>query len=156
MDNDTTPIGTYEMQNELGMTVRVSISSLDEIYAIQRKYGPRGWRPGGIPAGGYGPFPYAMAERFDFALIGAKLVTIGDERVVVYNGQIYKRRDMAEQKKGDKKIPAQITYSRAAKATDPEAIRESSGESMNLGYVTLVRFRGNGPVVAEYCRQTSG
>lgn len=131
---------TIEFRTDLGATVHVKMSGPEQLLETQRQYGRLGWTSGEIPAGGY-QLPFDNADDFDWSLIGARKWTTPDgEVVIIHRGHSYKRRDLEAVDSRKMKLPAAIKFSRGAKSTDPEHVRErSDGE---FDYVTLAIFRG--------------
>ena len=80
----------------LGTSISVDVAEERELLSVLRRYGRQGWTSGDIPAGGLS-LPLAMADTFDWALIGARAYTSPDgEQAVIYKGQSYKRRELDE------------------------------------------------------------
>lgn len=126
----------------------VEVEEEREIIATLRKYGRGGWTSGEIPAGGL-VLPLAMADTFDWTLIGARAYTNAEgDHSVIYKGQNYKRRELDEVDTKKIKLPKIVKYSRGARPTDPMHLKE--GEDSGVQYVTLVSFRGNGRVIDAY------
>lgn len=120
-----------------------------ELRELQRAYGKRGYRPAGeVPGGGF-QLPYAQHDTFDFSLIGAKeWISPEGEKFLIHDGQVYKQRVLEEVDSRKMKLPAAVKYSRGAKPSDPELVKEKSdGE---FSYRTLIVFRGRAPVQAEF------
>lgn len=133
--------GTLHLVNAVGMKVEFEIASEDEAYTMMREFGAKGWTSGEVPAGGY-LLPYALADRFDWSLIGAKALTIDGDAGVMHRGLFYKRRDLAEKRYKEHTMPACIKYSRGAKPTDANA----EGGDDDVNYVTLISFKGKAPI----------
>lgn len=130
----------------LGQQISVQCDGYEDSLAKQREWGSKGFASGSIPAGGY-QLPYCMADTFDVSLIGGRRWTTPEgEEVILHGGRSYKRREMAANEK--KNMPAVIKYSRGAKGSDPEHLKE--GEDGGFQYVTLISFRGNGKAIADY------
>ena len=147
------PIGTYQIKNDLNMVMNLSINSQYDAYEIQRTYGERGWISEEAPAGGYHR-PFAEAEEFDFRLIGARPGKIKNQNGVEeeglwYRNQFYKKRQPPVNEK--KNLGNMIKYSRGAKETDNEEAIEPT-EGVGKGYITLITFKGNGPINKAYLR----
>lgn len=152
--------GSIEVENVIGMRLLVNVESVADAYAKQRELGAQGWRPGGVIPERVLEFPLAMADRFDWSLIGAREFMLTDKEngekkhAVEYRGEVYKRRDLEAKKIGGKPLPPAVKYSRGAHDDDPKEIVEPApGDSK--GYVSLAIFRGNGPVIREFCKPTS-
>lgn len=129
-----------EFTTDLGAKVIVDIPSADQLLDVQRKYGRLGWTSGEVPKGGY-QFPFENETDFDWALIGARPWTSPDgEEMVWHRGHAYRRRELEAVESRKMKLPAAIKYSRGAKPTDPEHLREKSDG--DIEYVTLAIFRG--------------
>jgi hypothetical protein len=148
---------TLHFVNQLGHTLDVATDGAD-LLAVIRERGSRGWAPTSFPVGGI-HLPYAMADTFDWSLIGARRFTMkdGNEEVVVVEhlGRIYTRRIFEANAK--KKMQAAIKYSRGANASDPPAIVEGAeGAEVGKGYVTLAIFKGGAPVIREFTKQGAG
>lgn len=132
----------------LGTAISVEVHDEKEIMPTLRKYGKSGWSSGDIPAGGIS-LPLAMADSFDWALIGARpYVNAEGEQAVMYKGQSYKRRELEEVNTKKVSLPKIVKYSRGARPTDLPHIKE--GEEGGVQYVTLITFRGNGKVLEAY------
>ena len=148
------PIGTYEIRNDLEMVMHLAITTPQDAYDIQRRYGKRGWRSGNAPAGGFRR-PFAEAEKFDPAFIGARPGKMKnqsgvEEEGLWYRNEFYKKRQPAvNEKKG---LGDMIKYSRGAKETDEDDSIEPT-EGVGKGYVTLIMFKGNGPVNEAYFKE---
>lgn len=124
---------------DLGAKVAVDVEDETRLLAVQRQYGRLGWTSGEIPAGGY-QFPLDNAEDFDWSLIGArKWVNPEGEEMIIHKGLAYRRRDLEAVDSRKLTLPKAVKYSRGARGTDPEHVREVQGE---FSYVTLVFFRG--------------
>lgn len=141
--------GILTLRNRLGMTITLNFANMRECFALMRGYGGRGWAPTELLPGGY-RFPYAMADTFDFSLIGAREFTVGTgdaaEHKLEHLGLVYGRREYDEEAKGQKK-KAKIKYSRLAVPGDPPWVREPAGDKE---WVTLITFSGNAPVNKAY------
>ena len=142
-------IGTLELTNHVGMRMAINVASPQDAYTQMRKYGAAGWTSGDIPPGGY-TLPYDMADKFDFSLIGANEGEIEGEKGLWHKNQFYKRREMEEETKGQKKA-ALIKYSRGGRPTDPPHLKEgATGDKP--GYVTLISFRGKARNLPALCK----
>ncbi|UBV42888.1 single-stranded DNA-binding protein [Deinococcus taeanensis] len=129
-----------EFTTDLGARVTVDVDSADKLLDIQRQYGRLGWTSGEIPTGGY-QFPLDNELDFDWHLIGARKWTSPDgEELVIHKGYAYRRRELEAVDSRKMKLPAAVKYSRGAKSTDPDHIREKSDGEFE--YVTLAIFRG--------------
>lgn len=132
----------------LGTSISVDIQDERDLLATLRRWGKSGWSSGEIPAGGL-VLPLAMADSFDWTLIGARPYTNAEgEAAVMYRGQSYKRRELDEVDTKKLKLPKIVKYSRGARPTDPPHLKE--GEEGGVQYVTLITFRGNGRVLEAY------
>ncbi len=132
----------------LGTSISVGVQDDKEIFPTLRKYGRSGWSSGDIPAGGV-TLPLAMADNFDWSLIGARHYTNAEgEQAVMYKGQSYKRRELDEVDTKKVKLPKIVKYSRGARPTDLPYLKE--GEEGGVQYITLITFRGNGRVLDAY------
>ncbi|GGI86902.1 single-stranded DNA-binding protein [Deinococcus wulumuqiensis] len=130
----------------LGQRISVECTDYADSLSKMREWGAKGFVSGEIPAGGY-QLPYSMADTFDWALIGArKWTTPEGEDVVLHGGKSYKRRDLEANPR--KSMPAVIKYSRGAKSSDPEHLKE--GEDGGFQYVTLAVFRGDRQSIPDY------
>lgn len=131
---------TVKFRTDLGAEVTVDVSGDQHLLDTMRQYGRLGWTSGEIPTGGY-QFPFENADDFDWSLIGARKWTSPDgEVLIIHRGHAYKRRDLEAVDSRKMKLPPCVKFSRGAKATDPEHVRErSDGE---FEYVTLAIFRG--------------
>lgn len=143
-------LGTIELVNQVGMRVQMGVSDIEDAYAVMRWYGGAGWTSGEVPAGGF-RLPYAMANTFCFALIGAREFEFRDDdgnvcHALSHRGSTYKRREYAASTKG-KKMPAAVKYSRGALPTDPPHLKE--GEESGAQFVTLITFKGAGRSIPE-------
>lgn len=115
---------TLHLTGPLGTKLSVEVASEKEVIATLRKYGRQGWSSGELPAGGLS-LPFAMADVFDFSLIGGHPYTNNDgEACVMYRGQSYKRRDLEEVDTKKMHLPACVKYSRGARPTDPPHLKE--------------------------------
>lgn len=129
-----------EFLTDLGAKVTVDVESADKLLDVQRQYGRLGWTSGEIPSGGY-QFPHDNEADFDWSLIGARKWTNPEgEDMVIHRGHAYRRRELEAVDSRKMKLPAAVKYSRGAKSTDPEHVREKSDGEFE--YVTLVIFRG--------------
>lgn len=130
---------TLMLRTDLNAEVQVTVPE-EKLLAAQRYYGKMGWTTGNIPAGGY-QFPLDNHDDFDWSLIGArKWKTPEGEEVIIHRGHTYRRRDLEAVDNRKMKLPAAIKYSRGAKASDPEHVKEK-GEG-DIFYVSLAIFRG--------------
>ncbi|OOV14043.1 single-stranded DNA-binding protein [Deinococcus sp. LM3] len=129
-----------EFTTDLGARVTVDVENATQLLDTQRQYGRLGWTSGDIPSGGY-QFPLDNESDFDWHLIGARKWTSPDgEELVIHKGHAYRRRELEAVDSRKMKLPAAVKYSRGAKSTDPEHIREKSDGEFE--YVTLAIFRG--------------
>ncbi|GHF38782.1 hypothetical protein HNQ07_001829 [Deinococcus metalli] len=129
-----------EFLTDLGARVTVDVDSADKLLDVQRQYGRLGWTSGEVPTGGY-QFPLDNEADFDWTLIGARKWTSPDgEDLVIHKGHAYRRRELEAVDSRKMKLPAAVKYSRGAKSTDPEHLREKSDGEFE--YVTLAIFRG--------------
>ncbi|MFC3860061.1 single-stranded DNA-binding protein [Deinococcus antarcticus] len=129
-----------EFLTDLGARVTVDVDSPEKLLDVQRQYGRLGWTSGDIPSGGY-QFPLDNEADFDWSLIGARKWTNPEgEEMVLHRGHAYRRRELEAVDSRKMKLPAAVKYSRGAKSTDPEHVREKSDGEFE--YVTLVIFRG--------------
>src|SRR5690606_22795692 len=114
------------------------------IQHYQRYLGRLGWTSVEIPPGGL-QLPFAIAEDFDWALIGARKVKFDDDIKVFFKGEWYTRRVMDEvqpNKKLPKGMPPVVKYSRGARPhDDPRMIETTEGD---IKMVPLAVFRGGG------------
>ncbi|MXV21186.1 single-stranded DNA-binding protein [Deinococcus xianganensis] len=133
----------------IGTRITVYANTPQELRALQREYGRRGYRPEGeIPCGGL-QLPYAQHDTFDWSLIGATPWTSPDgDRGVIHDGSFYKLRELEAVDSRKMKLPQALKYSRGARETDPEhLVEEGSGE---FKYRTLIMFRGGGKAMPEF------
>lgn len=129
-----------EFLTDLGARVTVDVDSADKLLDVQRQYGRLGWTSGEVPTGGY-QFPHDNEPDFDWTLIGARKWTSPDgEELVIHKGHAYRRRELEAVDSRKMKLPAAVKYSRGAKSTDPDHLREKSDGEFE--YVTLAIFRG--------------
>lgn len=129
-----------EFLTDLGARVTVDVENPDRLLEVQRQYGRLGWTSGEVPVGGY-QFPLENEADFDWALIGARKWTNPEgEDMILHRGHAYRRRELDAVDTRKMKLPAAIKYSRGAKSTDPEHVREKSDGDFE--YVTLAIFRG--------------
>jgi hypothetical protein len=150
--------GILIVTNQLGQKFHLHINSAAEAYAKMRILGTQGWSTD-IPPGGI-ILPYAMADCFDWSLIGARpyefnIIDDGQpvkKHAVEYRGESYKRRDNPAKKEKGVNYPDMISYSRGGKSTDPDHIKESRSEVVKDGYVTLITFRGKGPLIPAFMK----
>lgn len=139
---------TLHLTGPLGTSLSVEVADERELLGVLRRYGKNGWTSGELPPGGL-VLPLAMADSFDWALIGARPYTNADgESSVLYRGQSYKRRELDEVDTKKLKLPRIVKYSRGARPTDPLHLKE--GEEGGVQYVTLMTFRGNGRPIEPY------
>jgi len=125
---------------DLGARVSVDVESADKVLDMQRQYGRLGWTSGETPNGGY-QFPFDNEPDFDWSLIGARKWTNPEgEEMVIHRGHAYRRRELEAVDSRKMKLPAAVKYSRGAKSTDPEHVREKADGEFE--YVTLAMFRG--------------
>ncbi|MDL2342905.1 single-stranded DNA-binding protein [Deinococcus sp. MIMF12] len=129
-----------EFITDLGARVTVDVESADKLLDVQRQYGRLGWTTGDVPSGGY-QFPFDNEVDFDWNLIGARKWTSPDgEELVIHRGHAYRRRELEAVESRKMRLPAAVKYSRGAKNTDPDHVREKADGEFE--YVTLVIFRG--------------
>lgn len=129
-----------EFLTDLGAKVTVDVESADKLLDVQRQYGRLGWTSGTIPSGGY-QFPLDNEPDFDWSLLGArKWASPEGEELVIHKGHAYRRRELEAVDSRKMKLPAAVKYSRGAKSTDPDHVREKSDGEFE--YVTLAIFRG--------------
>lgn len=129
-----------EFMTDLGARVTVDVESADKLLDVQRQYGRLGWTSGDIPSGGY-QFPLDNEHDFDWTLLGARKWTNPEsEEMIMHRGHAYRRRELEAVDSRKMKLPAAIKYSRGAKSTDPDHVREKSDGEFE--YVTLAIFRG--------------
>jgi len=129
-----------EFITDLGARVTVDVESADKLLDVQRHYGRLGWTSGEVPNGGY-QFPHDNEADFDWTLIGARKWTNPEgEDMVIHKGHAYRRRELEAVDSRKMKLPAAVKYSRGAKNTDPDHVREKADGEFE--YVTLVIFRG--------------
>lgn len=143
-------MATLHLVGPLGTKLSVEVASEREVIPTLRTYGEKGWTSGELPPGGLS-LPYAMADVFDFSLIGGHPYTNRDgEACVMYRGQSYKRRELDEVDTKKMRMPACVKYSRGARPTDLPHLKE--GEDGGVQYVTLISFRGGGRVLSAYIK----
>lgn len=129
-----------EFTTDLGARVTVDASSVEEIIELQRRYGRMGWYSGEVPSGGF-IFPLENEPDFDWALLGGRKITTKEgEEVVICRGYSYKRRELEAVETKKLTMPKAVKYSRGARPTDPEHLREKADG--DIEYVTLAIFRG--------------
>lgn len=129
-----------EFITDLGARVTVDVESADKLLDVQRQYGRLGWTSGEIPVGGY-QFPLENEPDFDWTLIGARKWTNPEgEEMIIHRGHAYRRRELEAVDSRKMKLPAAVKYSRGAKNTDPDHVREKADGEFE--YVTLAIFRG--------------
>jgi hypothetical protein len=129
-----------EFVTDLGAHVTVDVESADKLLDVQRQYGRLGWTSGNVPGGGY-QFPLDNEPDFDWSLIGARKWTNPEgEEMVIHKGLAYRRRELEAVDSRKMKLPAAVKYSRGARGTDPEHVREKADGEFE--YVTLAIFRG--------------
>ncbi|GHF92529.1 single-stranded DNA-binding protein DdrB [Deinococcus piscis] len=129
-----------EFITDLGAKVTVDVERPEQVLDVQRHYGRLGWTSGEVPAGGF-VFPLDNEPDFDWSLIGARAWTNPEgEVMILHRGHAYRRRELEAVDSRKLKLPKAVKYSRGAKPTDPEHLREKAdGE---IEYVTLAIFRG--------------
>lgn len=77
----------------------------------------------------------------DWSLIGArKWKTPEGEEVILHRGHSYRRRDLEAVDSRKLKLPTAVKYSRGAKPSDPEHLKEK-GDG-DIAYISLAIFRG--------------
>ncbi len=132
-----------EFTTDLGAKVTVEAKNPDEILELQRRYGKSmGWHSGDVPNGGY-QFPLENEHDFDWALVGGRTFKNDEgEQCVWCRGYVYKRRELEAVNTKKMKMPKAVKYSRGARPTDPDHIREKADG--DIEYVSLAIFRGNG------------
>lgn len=129
-----------EFLTDLGARVTVSVEHESRLLDVQRHYGRLGWTSGEIPSGGY-QFPIENEPDFDWSLIGArKWKSPEGEELVIHRGHAYRRRELEAVDSRKLKLPAAIKYSRGAKVSDPQHVREKADG--DIEYVSLAIFRG--------------
>lgn len=129
-----------EFITDLGARVTVDVDSADKLLDVQRQYGRLGWTSGELPSGGY-QFPFDNEPDFDWALLGARKYTTPEgEELVYHKGHAYRRRELEPVDSRKMKLPAAVKYSRGAKNSDPDHVREKADGEFE--YVTLAIFRG--------------
>ncbi|GAA5514617.1 single-stranded DNA-binding protein DdrB [Deinococcus carri] len=129
-----------EFITDLGARVTVDVESADKLLDVQRQYGRLGWTSGEIPTGGY-QFPLENEPDFDWTLIGARKWTNPEgEEMIIHRGHAYRRRELEAVDSRKMRLPAAVKYSRGAKNTDPDHVREKADGEFE--YVTLAIFRG--------------
>ncbi|WP_221091479.1 single-stranded DNA-binding protein [Deinococcus aquaedulcis] len=129
-----------EFTTDLGARVTVDVENADKLLDVQRQYGRLGWTSGDVPTGGY-QFPLDNEPDFDWSLLGARKWTSPEgEELIIHKGHAYRRRELEAVDSRKMKLPAAVKYSRGAKSTDPEHVREKSDGEFE--YVTLAIFRG--------------
>lgn len=129
-----------EFTTDLGAKVSVDIDAPEQLLDAQRRFGRLGWYSGDVPAGGF-QFPLDNEADFDWSLLGGRKFALEDGEEAVYcRGAVWKRRELSAVDTKKLRLPAAVKYSRGARPTDPEHLREKSdGE---IEYVTLAIFRG--------------
>lgn len=138
---------TLFLTGPLGTQISVDVDETALLNTL-RKYGRQGWTSGEIPAGGF-VMPLAMADTFDWSLIGARAWTTPDgEEAVIFRGQTFKKRDLEAVDTKKVKMGRIVKYSRGARPTDPPHLKE--GEEGGVQYCTLITFRGQGKVIEQY------
>lgn len=129
-----------EFITDLGARVTVDVDSADKLLDVQRQYGRLGWTSGELPSGGY-QFPFDNEADFDWTLLGARKYTTPEgEEMVYHKGHGYRRRELEPVDSRKMKLPAAVKYSRGAKNSDPDHVREKADGEFE--YVTLAIFRG--------------
>lgn len=129
-----------EFITDLGAKVTVDVERPEQLLDVQRHYGRLGWTSGEVPAGGF-VFPLDNEQDFDWSLIGARAWTNPEgEVMILHRGHAYRRRELEAVDSRKLKLPKAVKYSRGAKPTDPEHLREKADG--DIEYVTLAMFRG--------------
>jgi len=129
-----------EFTTDLGARVSVDVETPEQLLDVQRRYGRLGWYSGDIPAGGF-QFPLDNEADFDWTLLGGRKFSTEDGEEAVYcRGAVWKRRELAAVDTRKLRLPAAVKYSRGARPTDPEHLKEKSDG--DIEYVTLAIFRG--------------
>lgn len=143
---------TLGLLDRLNRPVDVHASSLANLAVLARHYGAQGLRPRHDPVPGGLQLPYALHDTFDWSLIGAFPWSVQKDGEtipgVMCGGHFYTRRVLDEVDSRKLKLPAAVKYSRGARQTDPEHLREQSDGEFQ--YVTLVMFRGSGRAPAAF------
>jgi hypothetical protein len=146
---------SLHLTNAIGVNLSVALNSEDDLLDAMRAWGRKRWRTISLPYGGL-HFPLAMAQTFDWSIIGAQPDELKNDESgamepgVWFENRFYKRRDLPANEK--KKMGAAVKYSRGANDTDranPNILVEGDDK---FGYVTLVIFRGEGRAQVEYER----
>ncbi|AFZ67819.1 single-stranded DNA-binding protein [Deinococcus peraridilitoris] len=128
-----------EFTTDLGAKVTVDVEGPETLLDVQRRYGKQGWYSGDVPAGGF-QFPLDNEADFDWSLLGGRKFVLEDGEEAVYcRGSVWKRRELAAVDTRKLRLPAAVKYSRGARPTDPEHLREKSDG--DIEYVTLAIFR---------------
>ena len=124
----------------IGEQITLHVEDAKQLYPTLSKWGKLGYTSGSVPPGGY-IFPLDNEVDFDWGLIGAREWTNPDgEVMIMHKGHAYRRREFEAVDSRKMQLPKAVKYSRGAKPTDPEHLREKSdGE---IEYVTLAIFRG--------------
>jgi len=146
---------SLHLTNAIGANVSVPVESEADLIDAMRTWGRKRFRTISLPYGGL-HFPLAMAQTFDWSIIGAQPDELKNDESgamepgVWFENRFWKRRDLPANEK--KKMGAAVKYSRGANDTDranPNVLVEGDDK---FGYVTLVIFRGEGRAQAEYER----
>jgi hypothetical protein len=137
-----------DFTTDLGHKISGEVETMELAFKVIKHYGSLGWYSGEIPNGGFQQ-TLAAHPNFDWSVIGGKKYINSDgEEIIFCRGHAWKRRDFEEVNTKKLKMPAAIKYSRGAKPTDPESIVEKSDG--DVGYVTLIMFRGAGKFVNDF------
>lgn len=141
-----------DFTTDLGAKVTVDVPDTNHLLETLRKYGKLGWTSGTVPPGGL-QFPLEAEPDFDWSLIGARKWTNPEgEELIIHRGLAYRRRELEAVDSRKMKLPAAVKYSRGAKKTDPEHLREQADGGFE--YVTLAIFRGGGKKNPRYAQPT--
>jgi len=136
--------------NGIGMCISIDVGTGYTPYDVMRTMGAEGWASGEPPDGGW-VLPLAMADKFDWRLIGARHFVIKDgdseQQCVERLGQVWKRRHFPENKA--RKMPECVAYSRGARGEERDETKEQKDD-----YVWLISFKFNGPIQKVLCVPT--
>ena len=141
MTPQPSPQASTTVVNALGIELTLHVDSPQAALAAVRHYASAGFLPKRTLKHGGVTLPYAQHDTFDFRLLGARPYTDRDGNLgVLCDGHFYKKRVLEAVDSRKMKLPPVIKYSRGAKNSDPDHLREKT--EGDFEYVTLISFKG--------------